>query len=182
MKLETRNCSVTIGTFVAPIPALQWPHAQQDQNPLRPVRYDRRPLRLRKVLRALPVADGYPSLHRRLVLLPGLPRGLRIQSRRLESSHISVLPVGSVLISDCAMSQAILCALREESFKLKLGHHSMPPYLRGICLAWRWRAALAPAGPVPVGGLRIPFSRSLRTTALLRTSFFEANNKVSGFL
>jgi hypothetical protein len=65
------------------------------------------------------------------------------------------------------------------------GGQECPPhmiYLRGSLFACRWRVARAPAGPVPVGGLRMPFSKSFRTTALLRSSFFEANNRVSGFL
>ena len=37
-------------------------------------------------------------------------------------------------------------------------------------------------GPVPVGGLRIPSSKSLSTTALLCFSFFEANRSVRRFL
>ena len=43
-------------------------------------------------------------------------------------------------------------------------------------LACRLRIACG-AGPVPVGGLRIPSSRSFRTTALLCCSFLEANSK-----
>jgi hypothetical protein len=54
-------------------------------------------------------------------------------------------------------------------------------YLLGILLACRTLAVLAPAGPVPVGGFRIPFSRSLRTTALFRSAFREANSKVNRF-
>jgi len=53
-------------------------HHHQVKVPLHAVRDDRRPLRLRKVLLPLPVANGRPPLPGRLVLLPTLPRSLRL--------------------------------------------------------------------------------------------------------
>src|SRR2546427_4245159 len=54
------------------------------------------------------------------------------------------------------------------------------PHL-GMRLAWRSRMARTAPGPVPVGGLRIPSSRSFSTTALLRCSSLDANRSVSRF-
>ena len=58
--------------------------------------------------------------------------------------------------------------------------HKQTTSYRGIRLACRRRWLAAP-GPVPVGGLRIPSSKSFSTTALLCSSFFEENSDVSFF-
>src|SRR5207249_4634732 len=52
-------------------------------------------------------------------------------------------------------------------------------YFLGVRAAFRMRIDPAAAGPVPVGGLRAPSISSLRTIALLCSSFLEAKSRVT---
>lgn len=69
-----RRPLVTNGTLPACPSALEFAHGyhRTEEISLPAMRNDRRPLRMRKVLLPLPIADGRPPMRRQLVLLPTL--------------------------------------------------------------------------------------------------------------